>query len=227
MKTNPKGLRPMIATATATTPSGTPWVQTLSGRQWNLLNPDPSALDWDDIASSLALQVRFNGHTVAGRPVTVAVHSLNVMAYLQDRGADAHLALHGLLHDAHEAFIGDIVTPVSAALEILKPGTKKALQRIKAVTDVVIFRAAGLTLSRVIADTLSVKSADAAVYWAERAAHMALCDERWPAGPAPHNDDLALLYDGFMSDFDGGRLHFKQFQARWSADLLATREVTP
>jgi hypothetical protein len=61
----------------------------------------------EDIAYALAHTFRFGGHT----PITVAQHCLavcNKMPYT--------LKLAGLLHDAHEAYIGDLVTPLKRLL---------------------------------------------------------------------------------------------------------------
>lgn len=69
----------------------------------------------DAIASTLARNCRFNGALCDDAPViwhSVADHCVLVSAILENEGGDASLALAGLLHDAHEALIGDIPTPV-------------------------------------------------------------------------------------------------------------------
>ena len=69
-----------------------------------------------DIASALAKINRFNGHT--RRPYSVAEHSLHVVTIMErDFGVEAPLPLLcGLLHDAHEAYIGDLTTPTQHLL---------------------------------------------------------------------------------------------------------------
>lgn len=80
------------------------WTQTYTGHQFDILNPDPAAIHIADIAHSLALINRFNGHTT--RPYSVAQHSVMVSRLVPEK-----YALHGLLHDAAEAYIGDFPTP--------------------------------------------------------------------------------------------------------------------
>lgn len=86
-------------------------IETTGGQAINLLEPDPDTIDLEDIAQSLSRLCRFNGHTRI--PYTVAEHSIMVgylMLYLHPRNREAFL--WGLLHDAAEAFIGDIPRPV-------------------------------------------------------------------------------------------------------------------
>lgn len=79
---------------------------TVSGKRINLLNPDLSLIDIEDIAHHLSLINRYTGATPA--PYSVAQHSVYVAEYSK--------CLGGLLHDAHEAYIGDVILPVKEAL---------------------------------------------------------------------------------------------------------------
>lgn len=102
---------------------------TNSGRRWNVAKPNPADVDLGEIARALGATNRYNGHTDV--PVSVAVHSVLVgrIAEALCRGSGA--ALCGLLHDAHEAYIGDITSPVGAVL-----GARSvALDRLKARTQ--------------------------------------------------------------------------------------------
>lgn len=60
------------------------------------------------IAHSLAQINRF-GH--ASRPYSVAEHSLLVCEIVKSMGLDCHAQRAALMHDAHEAFTGDVATP--------------------------------------------------------------------------------------------------------------------
>jgi hypothetical protein len=77
-----------------------PWIQTAQGCAYPLLGPSPSDIDWRAIAEALSKICRFNGHTT--HFYSVAQHCALVADMLAP-----DLRLHGLLHDAHEAFIGD------------------------------------------------------------------------------------------------------------------------
>lgn len=84
-------------------------ITTRSGRQVSLLNPQYSQIDIGDIAHGLAYQCRFNGQT--SRFYSIAQHSLMVASILPN-----HLKLAGLLHDAAEAYVGDVVQPLKVLL---------------------------------------------------------------------------------------------------------------
>ena len=85
------------------------WIQTYGGRAFYPLDPDPDGLDPADIAHSLALQCRFNGHCRVF--YSVAEHSVRV-----SHAVPPDLALWGLLHDATEAYVGDLPRPIKQQL---------------------------------------------------------------------------------------------------------------
>jgi hypothetical protein len=86
------------------------WLQTYTGKRFDPLNPDPALIDIDDIAHALSNICRFGGHS--SRFYSVAEHSVLVAEALWDLRHDADLALAGLLHDAAEAYLGDIPRPL-------------------------------------------------------------------------------------------------------------------
>jgi hypothetical protein len=93
-----------------------PWAQTASGLAVDLLDPKPEQITLHDIALSLSRLPRFNGHT-CDRVWSVAEHSLLVADLVSVTVPDAPpaLLLAALLHDAHEAYVGDRIAPVKAA----------------------------------------------------------------------------------------------------------------
>ncbi|MBR9652087.1 hypothetical protein [Thalassovita aquimarina] len=85
------------------------WIQTISGRKFPVGEPDPEQIDIEDIAHALSLLVRFNGHCT--RFYSVAEHSVHV-----SHEVAPELALIGLLHDAAEAYLGDVPSPLKKQL---------------------------------------------------------------------------------------------------------------
>jgi len=80
---------------------------TFSGREIDLANPKVSDVCIDDIAHSLAFQCRYGGH--CREFLSIAEHSVVVSLHVPQ-----HLALHGLLHDAAEAYVQDLTRPLRA-----------------------------------------------------------------------------------------------------------------
>ncbi|MFK7868225.1 MAG: hypothetical protein AB8B58_03175 [Roseobacter sp.] len=94
------------------------WQRMLSGRRLDLLDPTPVDIEIEDIAHGLAFVARWNGQTKGDYAYSVAEHSLLVEAIF-DRmtpGATPHDRLAALLHDAPEYVIGDMISPVKAAV---------------------------------------------------------------------------------------------------------------
>lgn len=81
------------------------YVATYSGKSFDLKNPRPEDISIYDIAHALSMQCRFNGHTL--HFYSVAEHCVR-MSHMVSKEA----ALYGLLHDAAEAYMGDIVRPL-------------------------------------------------------------------------------------------------------------------
>jgi hypothetical protein len=84
----------------------TPTIQTRSGYV-NVFAPDPDSIDICDIAHALGYTCRFRGFT--SRHYSVAQHSYNVSMMLNKFFPEIQMA--GLLHDAAEAYLGDMPTP--------------------------------------------------------------------------------------------------------------------
>lgn len=124
-------------------------IHTYSGIAFDLRNPKPEMIRIGDIVHSLALINRFNG--AARFPYSVAQHSLYVASLLP-----MSLKLHGLLHDAAEAYVGDLVSPLK---KILSEYKKVEADIAKVVADVF-----GLAYP----EPEEVKKADLAVLSAER-----------------------------------------------------------
>ena len=85
------------------------WIQTYSGKKFNLFTPSPDDILIEDIAHALSNLARFNGHT--NKFYSVAQHSVYCALKAPER-----LALAALLHDATEAYLGDVVRPLKLLL---------------------------------------------------------------------------------------------------------------
>lgn len=85
-------------------------IRTNSGLFINVFEPTKDVISIEDIAHALASIPRFGGHL--NRHYSVAQHSVMCMmklASLEDKKA-------ALMHDASEAYLGDIPTPIKARL---------------------------------------------------------------------------------------------------------------
>lgn len=140
-----------------------PWIQTRSCSRWYFIDAYPSDVVVEDVAFSLAQQSRFSGHV----PVSVASHSLRVEELVAARVPDSSatslwLQLFGLVHDAHEAYLLDVSTP----LKMLLPEYRELEER----TENVVREALGLGSTSGLPDP--VKEADAIALAEEVHAHL-------------------------------------------------------
>ncbi|WP_424977122.1 HD domain-containing protein [Leisingera sp. S232] len=107
------------------------WQRMLSGRRLDLLDPTPMDIEIEDIAHGLAFVARWNGQTRGDFAYSVAEHSLlveDIFSRMQPR-APVKWRLAALLHDAPEYVIGDMISPVKAAVG---PGYEDLDQRLTA-----------------------------------------------------------------------------------------------
>jgi len=91
------------------------WQLMASGRRVWPLDPRPEDIDIGDIAHHLSRICRWNGAT--RRHYSVAEHSYALALHFRLQG-NLELARWALLHDAAEAYTGDIVRPLKRAIDI-------------------------------------------------------------------------------------------------------------
>jgi len=94
------------------------WMQTFSGRFYPL-DPRPEEFEIKDIALSLSRINRYNGHNDA--PISVAQHSVQCVDLVEliDGGDEEEVHRHKrymLMHDATEAYVGDMVRPLKSII---------------------------------------------------------------------------------------------------------------
>lgn len=126
-----------------------PRIMLRSGAWFDFLDPESSPFDIDDIAYGLSNTCRYAGQCCAF--YSVAEHSL-----LVSETARGH-EYSGLMHDAAEAFIGDVTRPLKQLLPEFK--------RIEAVVEAAIFRRFDVPMPT----PKEIKEADLRVLAAEQA----------------------------------------------------------
>ena len=103
-------------------------ITTFTKKRFDPLSPDVSLIDIKDIAHSLSLLCRANGHFPTF--YSVAQHSINCAKEAKARGLGNRVQLACLLHDASEAYISDVTRPVKSALEKYKEIEKNLESKI-------------------------------------------------------------------------------------------------
>lgn len=131
-------------------------IETVKGNLINPMAPDVNAIDIHDIAWALSRIPRFAGHTITETPYNVAQHSVYVSELVQDLmagiGEDGEILLlassfqdhsktllKALVHDAHEAYIGDIPSPIKRIQDL-----NKTFKTIEHKLDAAIYECLGL-----------------------------------------------------------------------------------
>lgn len=142
------------------------WIQTVTGRQFWPMDAKPEEVDILDIAHSLSMLCRFNGH--CNRFYSVAEHAVHVSHVVGPEHAR-----WGLLHDAAEAFLSDIPQPVKRELTVFHEIEEQLLN--------VIAERFGLPAGLPV----EVKQADMLLLATEKAALMGPEPAPWEGIPDP------------------------------------------
>lgn len=126
-------------------------ITTASGKFFDILKPEEYEFDIEEIATSLSNICRYTGHV--NRFYSVAEHSVLVSRLVPDR-----LRLAALLHDASEAYVGDVSSPL-----------KKLLPEYKQIeVNVQKALAKSFGLEEDAFEHKDIHEADKRMYWQER-----------------------------------------------------------
>lgn len=101
-------------------------IQTYSEVVFHPFSPTPDMVNVADIAHACALNCRFNGHLKTH--YSVAQHCVLAANIIMEQTNDPVLSLWGLLHDASEAYIADLASPIKKGI----PGYKETENGIQA-----------------------------------------------------------------------------------------------
>lgn len=104
-------------------------ITTHTGGRFDILDPKVEDINIEDIAHALSMQCRFNGH--CSQFYSVAQHSVRVASLLYDAGHGDRTTLRGLIHDATEAYLGDVITPLKDQL----PQYREIEERVNSVIE--------------------------------------------------------------------------------------------
>lgn len=118
------------------------WIQTFSGKSFSFVDPEHDSIELVDIAHSLGMQCRFNGHTkrfysVAEHSYWASIRAADLASARVKAGAitkeyGVAVTKTALMHDAGEAFVGDMVRPLKMlpGMELFSAIEAKVINRI-------------------------------------------------------------------------------------------------
>jgi 5'-deoxynucleotidase YfbR-like HD superfamily hydrolase len=104
-----------------------PSIQTFSGKMVNIFNASPEMIDINDIAHALPMIARWNGQIRTF--YSVGAHSIQVSNRIKHMGGTEQEQLQGLMHDASEAYLSDIPSPIKREFENVQAAEER-LQEI-------------------------------------------------------------------------------------------------
>lgn len=144
------------------------WIQTYTGRQFHVMEPRAQEVHREDIAHALSLLCRFNGHV--DRFYSVAEH-----CFILSHVVSPKAALWALLHDAAEAYVGDMTRPLKQQMQSFIDVEFAVILRIIEHFKLTEWFANGALTDEV----QEVHEADARILLNERAALMPRATHNW------------------------------------------------
>ncbi len=105
-----------------------PYITTYTGKHFDPTAPDIELIDIRDIAHSLSMTCRGNGHV--NRFFSVGQHCLNCAKEAIARGHSKRIAMALLIHDGSEAYMSDVPRPFKQTLEGYKQAEEHMLSLV-------------------------------------------------------------------------------------------------
>ena len=171
-----------------TTPKSSDYIRTYSGIKFWPLEPKTKDIQPIDIAHSLAQKVRWQGHckdfyTVGQHSLRVA-RAASIYANLRGEFSDTEedvIFMYGLLHDANEAYLPDVPSPLKPLI--------KGWKRIEKKVDNIILKRFGLP--PIIEEyRVIVKTADRALLQMESDEFFPKATKHYSRWPLPERMDI-------------------------------------
>ncbi|ODS36152.1 MAG: hypothetical protein A7316_10235 [Candidatus Altiarchaeales archaeon WOR_SM1_86-2] len=151
------------------------YIVTYTGKVFDLLDPKPDTVCIEDIAHALSNICRYTGHTK--QFYSVAQHSV-LMATTKELPGDP---LQKLLHDAAEAYIGDMASPWKRILRVEIPG--RAYYHTVKIHEHRIQKVIEKALEVDLTPSAEVKESDIRMFWTEVRDLMSDMSEDFEWGP--------------------------------------------
>jgi 5'-deoxynucleotidase YfbR-like HD superfamily hydrolase len=168
---------PTAAAHAAAYPSPTT-MRTLSGAYIDFLDPKPEQIVLGDIIRGVSRQPRYVGHTLTDDSWTVGDHLVLCVALARHIYPKARPDFYAavFLHDGHEGFMGDLITPLKAAFRAL--GAEHALKTIETRLDNAIHLSLGIPYPLPAEWPAMIKSIDRLAFQVEESHFRRYSDEQ-------------------------------------------------
>jgi len=195
-------------------------IETVSGVLVDPTEPDEKLILLNDAAWAISRINRYSGHTITQIPYSVAQHCIFVANMIWEETGSARLALYGLLHDAAEAYISDIPSPI------------KRIPELKAVLDPIENRLLDIIYRKYVGSTPTVDDAPVIKKYDHRAllieAHnfMSSRGKNWYGSESQNIGFIELqnfpppvpsvqAYQDFMDSYDFYKSELKPVNQEW------------
>lgn len=215
------------------------WIQTRKGRKFDLCNPRAKDIDPEEVAYALARINRFTGHANTYHPLglgyTVAQHCVLCSWAVADLLPENHkgtvyetaVCLEALVHDAGEAYTGDVSAPLKVAMRRQKPWDR--FQEPLSDFDYIeadVWKAVAERFKVPVEANPLVKVTDLRLLQTEARSFMAPMHPEWTSPVRPFDFDICEVWDPKTAE-RAWLDRLARLQGRsWSVQVLALVQMT-